>query len=94
VTYIPIPVVLLTEVDGTQNVYIAPEAFNVTSAEFGEEIEFWQNALPGTLKGKLSLVSLSKSSLNCFTSFIYSYLEPKSSLLMIKTRSLLCIIML
>ena len=58
VSYIPIPVVLITEVDGTQNVYIAPEAFNVTSAEFGEEIEFWQNALPGNLKGKLSLVSL------------------------------------
>lgn len=58
VTYIPTPVVLLTEVDGSQNVYIAPEAFKVASAEFGDEIEFWQNALPGKLKGQLSSVSI------------------------------------
>ncbi|RDB24235.1 Peptidase S41 family protein ustP [Hypsizygus marmoreus] len=56
-TYIPAPLVLLTEVDGSQNVYIAPEAFKVASAEFGDEIKFWQNALPGDLKGKLSSLS-------------------------------------
>ncbi|KAF8622711.1 hypothetical protein AX15_006802 [Amanita polypyramis BW_CC] len=57
VTYLPLPLVLLTEKDGTQNVHIAPEAFSVASAEFKEELEFWQNALPGHLKGALSTLS-------------------------------------
>jgi hypothetical protein len=61
VTYLPIPLVLLTERDGSQNVYIAPEAFKVASAEFGDEIQFWQDALPGQLKGKLSSVSSHRS---------------------------------
>jgi hypothetical protein len=57
VNYLPIPVVLLTEPDGTQNVRIAPEAFIVASAEFPDQIDFWQNSLPGPLKGKLQSVS-------------------------------------
>ncbi|KAL1704933.1 hypothetical protein EV121DRAFT_204792 [Schizophyllum commune] len=49
VTYLPTPLV----VDDGQDVHIAPEAFDVASAEFGEDISFWQEALPGDLKGKL-----------------------------------------
>lgn len=56
VTYLPLPLVLLTEQDGSQNVYIAPEAFKVASNEFEEEIDFWQDALPGHLKSKLESV--------------------------------------
>lgn len=58
VTYLPTPLVLLTEQDGSQNVYIAPEAYKVASEEFKDEIAFWQNALPGKLKGQLSSVRL------------------------------------
>ncbi|THV02344.1 hypothetical protein K435DRAFT_920625 [Dendrothele bispora CBS 962.96] len=57
ISYLPTPLVLLTQPDGEQNVFIAPEAFDVASAEFGEEIEFWQNALPGELKGQLQSLS-------------------------------------
>ncbi|TFK44792.1 hypothetical protein BDQ12DRAFT_673584 [Crucibulum laeve] len=57
VTYLPIPLVLLTGENGSQHVHIAPEAFQVASAEFGDEIEFWQQALPGDLKGKLASLS-------------------------------------
>lgn len=57
-TYLPLPLVLLTSEDGGQDVHIAPEAFSVAKAEFGEEIKFWQDALPDTLKGKLESVSL------------------------------------
>ena len=64
ITYLPLPLVLLTGEDGSQNVYIAPEAFSVASAEFKEDIEFWQNALPGQLKGELSTV-WSIWALNC-----------------------------
>ncbi|KAG6832421.1 hypothetical protein H0H87_001581 [Tephrocybe sp. NHM501043] len=60
VTYLPIPLVLLTNSDGTQNVYIAPEAFKVATAEFGEDIQFWENALSGELNGKLSSLSGAK----------------------------------
>ena len=42
---------------GAQRVHIAPEAFKVSSAEFGEEVDFWQDALPEELRGKLELVS-------------------------------------
>lgn len=59
-TYIPTPLVLLTDPDGSQNVYIAPEAFKVASAEFGEAIKFWEDALPGELKGNLSSVCLER----------------------------------
>lgn len=56
-TYLPLPLVHLTAPDGTQGVHIAPEAFEVASAEFKDEVEFWQNALPGKLKGQLASVS-------------------------------------
>ncbi|KAF9566684.1 hypothetical protein CPC08DRAFT_681942 [Agrocybe pediades] len=60
VTYLPLPLVLLTADDGSQSVHIAPEAFSVTSKEFEDGIEFWQNALPGHLKGKLASLSGAK----------------------------------
>ncbi|KAI0092111.1 hypothetical protein BDY19DRAFT_884514 [Irpex rosettiformis] len=59
-SFLPIPVVLLTENDGTQNVRIAPEAFNVSSVEFADEIQVWQDALPGALKGQLASLSGAK----------------------------------
>ncbi|KAG6872814.1 hypothetical protein C0995_006413 [Termitomyces sp. Mi166 len=60
VTYLPIPLVLLTDSDGTQSIHIAPEAYKVASAEFGEDIQFWDDALPGELTGKLSSLSGAK----------------------------------
>ncbi|KAK0212757.1 hypothetical protein DFS33DRAFT_1249679 [Desarmillaria ectypa] len=57
VSYIPTPLVLLSDTTGAQHVHIAPEAFSVASAEFGDEIEYWQKRLPGTLKGKLESLS-------------------------------------
>ncbi|KAI0074081.1 hypothetical protein K474DRAFT_1602120 [Panus rudis PR-1116 ss-1] len=59
-TFVPTPLVLLTDAKGVQNVHIAPEAFTVASAEFADEIDFWQNALPGKLKGKLASLSGAK----------------------------------
>ena len=56
VTYIPLPLVMLTTSDGSQHVHIAPEAFKVASNEFKGDIEFWQQALPGHLKGQLASV--------------------------------------
>ena len=53
-TYLPTPLVI---VDG-HDVHIAPEAFDVASVEFGEDISFWQEALPGDLKGNLHKVRL------------------------------------
>ncbi|KAF5393296.1 hypothetical protein D9757_000663 [Collybiopsis confluens] len=53
ISYLPTPLVLLTEADGKQNIHIAPEAFAVASAEFGDEIKFWQDALPTKLQGQL-----------------------------------------
>ena len=61
-TFLPTPLVLLTDSAGHQSVHIAPEAFDVATAEFKDEVQFWQNALPGSLKGKLSSVSYT-----CFT---------------------------
>jgi hypothetical protein len=58
VTYIPLPLVLLTASDGSQNVHIAPEAFEVASREYKDDIEFWQQALPGHLKGQLASVCI------------------------------------
>jgi hypothetical protein len=46
----------LTDDRGRQGVYIAPEAFAVASAEFPDQIDVWQNALPFHLKGKLESV--------------------------------------
>ncbi|KAF9263255.1 hypothetical protein L218DRAFT_902191 [Marasmius fiardii PR-910] len=54
ISYLPTPLVLLTEADGrSQNVYIAPEAFKVATSEFGSEIEYWQSSLPEHLRGQL-----------------------------------------
>ncbi|KAF8649153.1 hypothetical protein AX16_005951 [Volvariella volvacea WC 439] len=60
VNYLPIPLSLLTDSDGTQNVHIALEAFDVASAEFPDQIDVWQNALPGQLKGKLASLNGAK----------------------------------
>ncbi|KIY53947.1 hypothetical protein FISHEDRAFT_32250 [Fistulina hepatica ATCC 64428] len=57
VTYLPTPLVLLTHSDGSQRIHIAPEAFALASQEFGDEIEIWQNVLPGKLKGHLEMLS-------------------------------------
>ncbi|KAJ7240586.1 hypothetical protein C8J57DRAFT_1371544 [Mycena rebaudengoi] len=58
--FLPIPLAYLTEKDGSQNVHIVPEAFQVASAEFPDQISVWQNALPGALKGKLESLSGAK----------------------------------
>ncbi|KJA21567.1 hypothetical protein HYPSUDRAFT_55453 [Hypholoma sublateritium FD-334 SS-4] len=58
--FLPVPLVLLTETNGAQNVHIAPEAFQVASAEFPDQISVWQNALPGALKGQLASLSGAK----------------------------------
>ncbi|KAJ7703099.1 hypothetical protein B0H17DRAFT_1041664 [Mycena rosella] len=60
ISYLPTPLVLLTASDGSQSVHIAPEAFSVASAEFPDQIEFWQDSLPGNLKGKLASLSGAK----------------------------------
>ncbi|CAK5281740.1 unnamed protein product [Mycena citricolor] len=57
VTYLPTPLVLLTSADGTQAVHIAPEAFTVASAEFPDQIDFWQQALSSPFKGQLESLS-------------------------------------
>lgn len=57
-TYLPTPLTLLTDSKGAQSVHIAPEAFTVASQEFADNIEAWQNALPGKLKGKLESVGV------------------------------------
>ncbi|KAF9529420.1 hypothetical protein CPB83DRAFT_852655 [Crepidotus variabilis] len=60
-TFIPLPLVFLTdESNGKRDVFIAPEAFKVASEEFKDQIEFWQNGLPGILKGNLASLSGSK----------------------------------
>ncbi|KAI0343270.1 hypothetical protein BDW22DRAFT_1413290 [Trametopsis cervina] len=59
-TFLPVPLVHLTDSGGNQNVHIAPEAFNVSSTEFADEIQVWQNALPGPLKGQLQSLSGAK----------------------------------
>lgn len=56
-TYLPTPLVLITELDGSQNVYIAPEAYDIAQAEFADQLEFWEEALPDTLKGNLRSLS-------------------------------------
>ncbi|TFY58144.1 hypothetical protein EVJ58_g6598 [Rhodofomes roseus] len=56
-TYLPIPLALLTDELGVQHVHVAPEAFKISSTEFGEELKFWQDALPEDLRGKLELLS-------------------------------------
>ena len=46
VSYLPTPVVLLTDEQGQQSVHIAPEAFDVASVEFADQISVWEDALP------------------------------------------------
>jgi hypothetical protein len=53
VNYLPTPLVVF----GGQSVHIAPEAFTVATAEFGAGVQFWQDALPGALKGQLASLS-------------------------------------
>ncbi|KAI0343267.1 hypothetical protein BDW22DRAFT_1259728 [Trametopsis cervina] len=60
ITYLPTPLVLLTDAQGRQNVHIAPEAFTVASTEFADQIQVWQDALPGLLKGQLASLSGAK----------------------------------
>ncbi|TFK64382.1 hypothetical protein BDN72DRAFT_265794 [Pluteus cervinus] len=60
VNYLPIPLSLLVDSRGKQDVYIAKEAFPVASAEFADGIDFWQNSLPGNLKGQLASLSGAK----------------------------------
>ena len=55
--YLPTPLVLLTDKRGLQTIHIAPEAFSVATAQFKDEIQFWQDALRGDFKGKLESVS-------------------------------------
>jgi len=55
-TFVPLPLVHLTDKLGFQHVHIAPEAFKVAKAEFPDQIDLWQNALPESLKGKLESV--------------------------------------
>lgn len=76
--FLPTPLTLLTDSDGIQSVHIAPEAFQVASAEFGNEIEFWQNALPGSLKGQLASVrpSLKRPSISALLNQ-FSFRGPK-----------------
>ena len=80
-TFLPTPLVLLTDDQGEQAVHIAPEAFEVASVEFADEIQVWQDALPGDLKGQLASVS------NYLLFFLYerdaykefySFLAPRS----------------
>jgi hypothetical protein len=55
---VPTPLAVLYDKKGNQGIYIAPEAFTVATAEFGADaVQFWQDALPGDLKGKLSSLS-------------------------------------
>jgi len=61
VNYLPTPLSLLTAPDGTQAVYIAPEAFTIAKAEFPDQIQFWQDfPLLGPLKGQLESLSGAK----------------------------------
>lgn len=56
--YVPTPLAVLYDSKGNQGIYIAPEAFTVATAEFGADaVQFWQDALPGDLKGQLSKLS-------------------------------------
>ncbi|KAH8827563.1 hypothetical protein DL96DRAFT_1599472 [Flagelloscypha sp. PMI_526] len=45
-TYVPAPLVLLEDADGSQNIYIAPEAYTVFSQDFfSGQVDVWQAAL-------------------------------------------------
>ena len=55
---VSLSLVLLMSSDGSHHVHIAPEAFTVASNEFRDDIEFWQQALPGHQKDQLALVCM------------------------------------
>lgn len=57
VTYLPLPLSLLSEEDGSQNIHVSPEAFTLASAEFADSLQWWQDALPSDLKGRLAELS-------------------------------------
>ncbi|KAH8096742.1 hypothetical protein BXZ70DRAFT_334566 [Cristinia sonorae] len=59
-SFLPTPLVPLTDKRGKQDIYIAPEAFTVISNAFPEAVDFWQKSLPGNLKGKLASLSGAK----------------------------------
>ena len=56
VTYLPTPLVLLTEEDGFQSVYIAPEAYDIAKEEFKDTLLWWEKRLPEAFQGNLSSV--------------------------------------
>ncbi|KAG5641475.1 hypothetical protein DXG03_005115 [Asterophora parasitica] len=60
VNYLPIPLSLITAKDGSQNVHISPEAFTVATAEFPDQIQFWQDSLKWPLTGKLQSLAGAK----------------------------------
>ena len=64
-TYVPAPLVLLEDSDGSQNIYVAPEAYTVFSQDFfSGQVDVWQAAL-----GDIPLQSVSSTwSLVCISS--------------------------
>jgi hypothetical protein len=56
ISFLPIPLVLLTDSKGAQSIHISPVAFSVAKAEFPDQIDVWQKALPPVLVGKLESV--------------------------------------
>ena len=81
VTYLPVPLVLLTEEGGSQNVYIAPEAYNVAKAEFKDSLDFWENALPDALGLSLKKVRTQSSPHFCLYTYQRSQLSGRKVLL-------------
>ncbi|KAH8091645.1 hypothetical protein BXZ70DRAFT_1011051 [Cristinia sonorae] len=61
-SFIPTPLALLRDKKGREGIYITPDAWKVVSntEEFADQIEIWQNALPGKLKGNLAALSGAK----------------------------------
>jgi hypothetical protein len=54
-SYVPIPLVLLEEKDGSQNIFVAPDAYTVFSQDFfSGQVDVWQQAL-----GNVTLQSVS-----------------------------------
>ncbi|KIY48535.1 hypothetical protein FISHEDRAFT_43153 [Fistulina hepatica ATCC 64428] len=48
-TYLPIPLVLLVDETGAQDIYIAPEAYEVASSAFPDQLDIWEDALGDNL---------------------------------------------
>lgn len=85
-TFVPTPLVLLTDLDGTQNVHIAPEAFDVSSAAFGNETLTWEKALPEgvTLKSVRTSLALKLLQFSLLVCVLYSFRAQRSSRSMVK----------